>query len=90
MDPAAQQLTVVHGSGCKSEGDGLYSRIGFLKTIRGKNGIRQVVCVHPVDLWGHVGTVVWGVAGQVQTLVADDLLWNIDVGLIYGWMGVLK
>lgn len=82
MDPAAQQLTIVHGSGCKSEGDGLYSAVAFFNTVRGEYGIRQVVCVHPVDLWDHVGTVVWDIAGQVQTLVTDDLLWYINVGLI--------
>lgn len=82
MNPAAQQLAIVHGFGCEGEGAGQYRGVAVLNIVRGENRVGQVVCVHPVDLWTHVWTIVWDITGQVQTLVTNNLLWNIDVGLI--------
>lgn len=66
MDPATQQLAVVHGFGCEGEGAGQYSSVALLNSVRGENGVGQVVRVHPVDLWTHVWTIVWDITGQVQ------------------------
>lgn len=82
LDPAAQHLAVVHGFGCEGEGAGQYSSVAVLNSVRGENGVGQVVRVHPVDFWTHVWTIVGDITGQVQALVTNNLFWNIDVGLI--------
>lgn len=79
----------MHGSGCEGEGAGENRRVALLKVVRAELRVGQVVGVHPLDLWGHVGAVVRGVARQLQTLVADDLLWDVDVGLIW-WTGMKR
>lgn len=83
-DPAAQELPVVHGSGREGEGVGEDRRVALLQVVGAELRVGQVVGVHPLDLWGHVGAVVWSVARQLQTLVADDLLRDVDVGLVWG------
>lgn len=82
VDPATQHLSVVHGFGCEGEGGGEYSSVAVLNSVRGENGVGQVVRVHPVDFWTHVWTIVRDITGQVQALVTNNFLWNIDVGLI--------
>lgn len=76
----------MHGSGCEGEGAGEYRCVAVLHEVIAELRVRQVVGVHPLDLWSHVGAVVWSVACQLQILIADNLLRDVDVGLIW-WTG---
>lgn len=73
----------MHGSGCEGEGAGEHRCVALLQVVRAELGVRQVIGVHPLDLGGQVGAVVWSVARQLQILIADNLLWDVDVGLIW-------
>lgn len=83
IDPATQKLPIVHGSGCECEGTGEYRRVVIGQVFRAELWVRQVVSVHPLDLWGHAGTVVWSGAHQLQLIVTDDILGDVNVGLIW-------
>lgn len=83
VDPAAQELPVVHGSGREGECAWEYRRVAVLQGVRAELRVGQVVSVHPLDFGSHVWTVVWSVACQLQILVADDLLGDVDVWLIW-------
>lgn len=76
----------MHGSGCEGEGAGEYHGVAVLHVVTAELWVRQVVCVHPMDLRGHVWAVVWSITCQLQLLIADDLLRDVDVGLVW-WMG---
>lgn len=73
----------MHGSRGESEGTGEYRRVVIGQVFRAELWVRQVVSVHPLDLWGHAGTVVWSRARQLQLIVADGILGDINVGLIW-------
>lgn len=77
----------MHGSGCEGECAGEYRCVAVLQGVRAELRVGQVVGVHPLDFWSHVWAVVWSVACQLQILVADNLLRDVDVGLIW-WAGM--
>ena len=83
VDPAAQKLPIVHGSGYKGEGAGKHSGVALLQVFSVELRVRQVVCVHPLDLRCHLGAVIGSVACQLQILITNNLLWYINVGLIW-------
>lgn len=89
VDPAAQQLPIVHRPRCEAEGAREHRRVVICQVFRAKLWVRQVVSIHPLDLWGHAGAVVWSVACQLKLFVTDSLLWNVNVGLIW-WTGKLS
>lgn len=82
MDSAANQLTVVHSFGCESKCARHHCCVAFLQIVWCKNRIRKIVCVHPVDLRSHIGTVIWSIAGQVQALITDYFFGNVNIGLV--------
>lgn len=82
IDPAAQQLAVVHGPGREGERAGKNRRVAVLHVVVAEHGVGQEVRVHPLDFRGHVRAVVWSVARQLQVLVTNNLLGDVDVWLI--------
>lgn len=87
VDPAAQQLAIVHWPGRKGERAGENRRVAVLYVLVAEVRVGQEVCVHPLDLRRHVRAVVRGVACQLQVLVTDNLLWDVNVWLIC-WDGI--
>lgn len=79
----------MHGSGCEGHGAGEYRCVALLQVVRAELRVGQVVGVHPLDLWSHVGAVVWSVACQLQIFIAHNLLWDVNVGLIW-WTGIQR
>lgn len=73
----------MHGSGYEGEGAREHRRVALLQVVGGELRVGQVVGVQPLDLRSHVGAVVRGVTCQLQILVADNLLGDVDVGLIW-------
>lgn len=76
----------MHGSRGEGKGTGEYRGVAVLQVVRAKLRVREVVSVHPLDLWSHAGAVVWSIACQLQVRIADDVLRDVDVGLIW-WAG---
>lgn len=76
----------MHRSGCEGEGAGEHGRVAILQEVRADLRVGQVVDVHPLDLWSHLGAVVGSIARQLQAYIADNLLRDVDVGLIW-WTG---
>lgn len=82
MDSAAHHLTIVHSFGCERKCARHHCCVAFLRIVWFKTRIREIVCVHPVDLRSHVRTVVWSIANQIQTLITDYFFWDVNVGLV--------
>lgn len=76
----------MHGSRGEGQGTGEHCGVAVLQVVRAKLRVREVVGIHPLDLWGHAGAVVWSRACQLQVHIADDVLRDVDVGLIW-WTG---
>lgn len=71
----------MHGSGCKGQGAGQYCCVALLQVVRAELRVGQVVGVHPLDFWSHIGAVVRSITCQLQALITDNLLRDVNVGL---------